>query len=471
MVGRTASRRAARWTALCLGAVLAASGAACTGDSEDTVVAAPSALADAAEEIRSARIEMTDTTGTTVMRVDGDDVAVETVRTQDDGAPFPGDYRSITVGGTTYTTMGSDRYVEFPEQTDGDDLSIGSFNDFAIGMVETIDELLRSSVVGQPGERTTIDGEDVTRYGATVDAKSAFQALDDAMQGSLGGSATPDDGETSRSDRIDDYAMDHMTVDLVGDVDDDGNLRRLTMTTSADLSEFPDCERFDPEPTEATFTVTEINEPQHIEAPPADQVQSIDEYTDELANGGGFFGEPDPDAPELDEPQADIEPDAAGDTVDTATGARTRAEVLDYLRRWAERAGIDWRRMALPDDSQMVAWFDQFYADDLTKRGPELTTSLGPYPKGYLVEAVGELDPSVDATTLDDAALVAAYEAARGAGVLPSTSEWADDDVPVDSEVTTDDGSSGPIIGDSSDSWEDDYGMEEYEEDFAGCPE
>ncbi len=439
MGARTSSRRIGRRAAaLAVGLLVAASGAACTGDSEDTVVAAPSALADTAEDLRSGRIEMGGPTGSMIVRFDGDDVATEMEPAEEMGAPEGlGTWRSVHVDGTTYMTMGDEGFVAIPDDGEDDEsfmVGMGfGFRDLAGAM----DGLLRSSVVDQPGERTTVDGVEVTRYRATVTGRAAMEAFMEALGEDVGST----DGE-SRSDRIDEYLTDHMTVDLTGDVDDDGNLHRLTMAMDADVSEYPECAAFSPEAIEATFTVTEINEPQRIEAPPPDQVRSMEEYADEMTGGfdplDGLDDDPSSSVPD-DGPQVDIEPDAAADTVATATGPRTRAEVLDYLRRWAEAAGIDWRRMALPDDAQMVAWFDQFFADDLTKRGPELTTSLGSYPRGYLVEVVEELDVSIDADTLDDAALVAAYEEVRGAGVQPSTSDWGDVDVPSDGDTVTSD--------------------------------
>ena len=449
-------RRAA---ALTVGLLVAASGAACTGDSEDTVVAAPSALADTAEDLRSGRIELGGPSGTMIVRFDGDDVATEMEPDGETGVPEAmGTWRSVHVDGTTYMTFGDEGFVAIPDEEEEGEFSMADMGFGFRDLAGAIDELLRSSVVDQPGERTTVDGVEVTRYRATVTGRAAMEAFMEALGEDVGSTG----GET-RSERIDEYLTDHMTVELTGDVDDDGNLHRLTMTMDADVSEYPDCPAFSAETTEATFTITEVNDPQHIEAPPADQVRSMDEYADEMT--GGFDPLDGLDGPTVSVPddgsQVDIQPDAAADTVETATGPRTKAEVLDYLRRWAEAAGIDWRRMALPDDAQMVAWFDQFYADDLTERGPELTTSLGSYPRGYLVEVVEELDVSIDAGTLDDAALVAAYEDVRGAGVLPSTSDWGAGGAPADGDTVTSDG---------AEEWDEEYEM--YEDDiYAGCPE
>lgn len=492
--------RTGRWRLIGAMAAVAVAGAglgACTDDGTETVEASPSVLADTAADIRSGRMEVTWGPATSVMQFDGEDMRITTEFPDGAGATIDGtsdgeedenveswvesSTEMLTVDGVTY--MESDgRWMTMPtfdldaESGVAADSGVAAetvpteetagFGDF----VSALSTILSRSTVDQPGERVERQGRALVRYRTEMTAKDA----DELIAEMVGGAQDADANSEDRYERVMAYLYERMTLEVVGEVDDRGELVRLEVHQRADLADYPDCEVYSEDDlggvTGSTMVLTEINEPQDIQAPPA---ELIDEFeVPSPLDLGIVDGEVPPeiqaelDAAAIGGPQLDVEPDAAAESLQTATGPRTRSEILDYLRRWAEATGIDWRTIPLPDDAGMVALFDARYAEDLASRGPELTTPLGPYPRGYLVEVVQELDPALDAPSLDDAALVAAYVGLRGVGDVPSTSDWADDLTTETTVVSSDDPEAEYDSGSEYDS-----GFESEAEYLEGCPD
>ncbi len=490
--------RRGRWRIIGAVAAVAVAGAglgACTDDGAETVEASPSVLADTAADIRSGRMEVSIGPLRQVVEFDGEDGRA-TMEISDEAAAAlagqsdsPEDRESVTsftepsmeslqVDGVRYVSRGG-RWVKMPDPAHDsgpaaeDSEVVESFEtvppDEQPASADTLAALvgaLAKTSVDEPGEPAERDGQAVVRYRTELTAGEATDLITEIGGDTWVASATSED----RYERVRAYEQEHTTVELVGEVGERGDLVRLEVHQRADTSSYPDCRPYSAELfgsfANISAVLTEINEPQDIQAPPA---ELIDEFeVPSLGDLGIPGGEVPPEIQaELDAaiggPQFDVEADAAAESLQTATGPRTRSEILDYLRRWAEGAGIDWRTIPLPDDAGMVALFDARYADDVTGRGPELVTTLGPYPRGYLVEVVRELDPSVDAASLDDAALVAAYEGLRGVGDVPSTSDRADD-MTTDSTVV----SSDDVDDDSEGSYFDGESEDEYLE---GCPD
>lgn len=451
-------------------AAMATLGAACTSDGSDEVVAAPSVLADAVEGVDSGRMESFGEDGTSLSVVEfegansrmtfSDAMRAEAVGEAgeepgfDPLMSFPEEF--LTVDGVTYQrSVGSDRWTSY-EELPGFESSRGpeseQFSDFLAAATEV--------VVERPGERVERDGTTVTRYVAELrgtEADLLFNGSSDQTDASAG---EPDsytdeafademDELYQRGERVEEYFSARTTYRFIGDIDDRGRLVRLEMAVEVDSSEYPDCEMY---PAEATGRVvlTELGDPQGIVAPPADLVDA--------------------------EPALDIDPTFEDDLavpedepmLATATGPRPTWAVLEYLRSWAERQGIDWQSVPLPDDAQMVVLFDQFYAQDLAERGPAVSTVWGPYPRGYLVEVVLinadwlGLDPATVASLPDDE-LALRFEESGGIGT------------PMEDDALADGGAgAGGAVDEfvpAEDEGVDDELRAEYDEMYAGCPD
>lgn len=126
----------------------------------------------------------------------------------------------LVVDGSPYLRNG-ERWITIPGI---ENLPVDTATFDASGMIDRIRGVLDSSSVTAPGEPMTVEGVEVTRYRTQLDGKEAVDLFSEA-----GTAAKLIDGD-ERGRRILEYGMDHTTVDLVGDVDADGMLRRLEIT-------------------------------------------------------------------------------------------------------------------------------------------------------------------------------------------------------------------------------------------------
>lgn len=214
----------------------------------------------------------------------------------------------LVVDGSPYLRNG-ERWITIPGI---ENLPVDTATFDASGMIDRIRGVLDSSSVTAPGEPMTVEGVEVTRYRTQLDGKEAVDLFSEA-----GTAAKLIDGD-ERGRRILEYGMDHTTVDLVGDVDADGMLRRLEITSRVDGSAYPDCALLTTT-GEMTVVLSDIDRPQDIAAPPAESVDSLmdldpSQLLDGLADqlGGGSADSPGASPVDGTNPLGSL-PDAFGD--------------------------------------------------------------------------------------------------------------------------------------------------------------
>lgn len=225
----------------------------------------------------------------------------------------------LVVGGQTYARIG-DTYVRVPF---GGTAITASAGTRVSDTVATVRHVLEQATVSEPGTPTTVDGVPVTRYRTTLPATKATDLV-----GGGGGltSSLPDDTRTSR---IAEFLVQHSTVTLVGDIEADGSLRRLEVTSSTDTSAYPDCALFKEVPVTTSIVLSGIDQPQGIEPPPADHVKDLTalDPTELLGEMAGALGSP-----------ADGSPGATGSIPEQLRGLADR---LNGGGNAADPAGLD----------------------------------------------------------------------------------------------------------------------------------
>lgn len=189
------------------------------------------------------------------------------------------------VGGKGFAHLG-DAWISLPF---GDTAVKASVGTRISDTVDAVRSALEKATVHEPGTPMTVDGLAVTRYRAGLTGTHAAELF--TGTGGLS-SKLPDD---ARGRRIADYVLQHATVTLVGDVDADGMLRRLEVSSTVDTAGYPDCLPLKVLPAGTSIVLSAIDRPQGITAPPPDQVKDITQVDpSELLGGilGGSGGDP-----------------------------------------------------------------------------------------------------------------------------------------------------------------------------------
>lgn len=240
----------------------------------------------AQQPIRSGRVDVQAGPVTMATAFDGDDLRV---RTTAEGHPSgttsgSGGVELLLVGGQAYAQIGND-VVRVPFGSSALSSSAGTSISDTIGAVRN---LLEKATVDDPGTPATVDGVAVTRYRAELTGTGVADLLDGT---GAWRSKVPGDEATRRS--VDD-ALNRARVSLVGDIDGEGMLRHLVITVTPDASASADCSLLRFLPT-TTITLSGIDQPQGITAPPADQVKDLTELDptqlfDDFAKGFSIDG-------------------------------------------------------------------------------------------------------------------------------------------------------------------------------------
>ncbi|MBS1837558.1 MAG: hypothetical protein JST64_07655 [Actinobacteria bacterium] len=257
-------------------------------------------LARAAQQpIRSGRVEIHAGRVEVAGAFDGDDMRIRSSATAAQSAPdtSPAGIEMLVVGGRVYAHTG-DAYVRVPFGASALSASVGtSISD----TVAAVRRLLEKATVDQPGTPTTVDGVEVTRYQAQLTGTGVADLLDGTGAWRSG---IPGDESTRRS--VDD-ALSRARVSLQGDVDASGMLRHLEITVTPDTTT-GDCSLLRLLPT-TTITLSGIDQPQSIAAPPPDQVKELTEIDpsrilgDIAAGFGADSASPQPQAPPSTAPE------------------------------------------------------------------------------------------------------------------------------------------------------------------------
>jgi len=240
----------------------------------------------AQQPIRSGRVDVQAGPVTMATAFDGDDLRVRTTAEPDASGTITGSaaVEMLLVGGQAYARIGND-VVRVPFGSSALSSSVGTSISDTIGAVRN---LLEKATVDDPGTPATVDGVAVTRYRAELTGTGVADLIDGT---GAWRSKVPGDEATRRS--IDD-AMNRARVSLVGDIDGGGMLRHLVITVTPDTSASADCSLLRFLPT-TTITLSGIDQPQDITAPPADQVKDLTELDpaqlfDDFAKGFSIDG-------------------------------------------------------------------------------------------------------------------------------------------------------------------------------------
>lgn len=469
-----------------VGAVALVVSVSCTGagDDEQVLVVAPSAVADAAEQVTSGRIEQSvGFYGATMRytgRFSGDDMAASYVQ---EGEPdLPEEWAEDEVAGKVGAGLAVPRefllvdgveYTSNPERP-GRWLRIADISeepatdaDWERDPIGWLLDILAKQTVRRPGRAIGVGGVALTRYEFTLAGEEAIRLLepdfDREEELSMGADAGTDDPEEAerRWALIVDYRIEHTRTDIVVDLDATGALHSVELTYRADLDQYPDCSflgfgAFG----NLHLELTHLGEPQDIQAPPAELVD--EEPLSVLEDGVVSEAELD-DVVEDTDPSGQDVPIDEGDPAEappgvtemsvlqTAAGPREYWEVIDSLRQWADERGIDWTQMELPADDQLVALYDQFFAEELQARGPALATDDGLWSRGDVVDALGVLGEEIDVdpaavASMTDEELVSAFNRLIAEGFAP-------------------------LIDAGPDAVEDVEGWSSSDDLYAGCPE
>lgn len=234
----------------------------------------------ASQPIESGMLEITASDHHAQVRFDGDDlhVAVGDPASAASGATptgFAAEF--LLVDGTAYLRAG-ERWITIPGL---EHLPVGGATAVdASGTIDRIRGVLDRSAVTAPGEPATVYGIDVTRYRAQLTGREAVDLLSEA-----GTAAKLLDGD-ERGRRILGYGLDHTTVDMVGDVDADGRLRRLEITSHVDNASYPDCSPLSMATSDVKVVLSGIGTPQDITAPPAESVGRLSDLDPTELLGG-----------------------------------------------------------------------------------------------------------------------------------------------------------------------------------------
>lgn len=273
---------------------------------------ATAVLASASDQpIRSARIEMRSGPLEVIGSFEGDDADIRL------GSANPADTSGsaavelLLVDGHAYARLGGS-VVRVPFGSAALSASIRTRISEA---VDTARSALRRSTVDQPGTPTVLDGRPVTRYRAEMTGPDAVAVLEGS------GSRPPAIAEDSRAGRITEYLSAHSRVTLTGDLDEDRALRRLEISTSIDTSAFPDCALFAALPATGSIVLDDIDAPQGITAPPADQVKDLTEL-DPAALLGDLGGRL-----------------AGGEVTGPGAGSTSGPSIQEHLRNLQDRLG------------------------------------------------------------------------------------------------------------------------------------
>lgn len=222
----------------------------------------------AAQAIRSGRVEVHSGPMAMTARFDGEDVEVLAGASTGTDAAGQGSagVEMLVVGGRAYARTG-DTYLRVPFGAQALSSSLGTR---ITDTIAAIRRLLEKATVGDPGTPMTVDGIDVLRYRAELTGTGVADLLD----GTGARRAAPPVDDATR--RVVDDALGSAKVTLVGDIDGDGTLRRLEITVTPGTPGSPDCSLMRFLPT-TTVTLSGIDQPQGITAPPAEQVRDLAE--------------------------------------------------------------------------------------------------------------------------------------------------------------------------------------------------
>ncbi len=273
---------------------LVALGSGC-GQSDDTSVEGlaadeitPDAIAHAAEEVTSGRIEIiteadsgrSETSG----RFDGDDTKTETSFVGPGDAPVTA-ARSIRVDGRVFVPAemfglgeSSDdaddvRWVESPASSNSElPGGGGSESEFFEDPFGTMLTAMAEAAAGASPE--VIEGEQMLRYVVDLTGNAAVDLSDRLGVTSPG--VLPQVGTDDRGAAVEQYREEHTEAEVTAVVDLDGALLEISATIVVGTNDFESCALL-PDAGDFVIRMWELGQPQSIEAPPADQVVPAEE--------------------------------------------------------------------------------------------------------------------------------------------------------------------------------------------------
>lgn len=249
----------------------------------------PDAIAQATEGVTSGRMELVTETDSgrseSSGRFDGRDHETQVSYVGPGSAPVTA-ARSITVDGRAFVPVDmfevggpSDerdevRWVESPASPNTElPGGAGSESEFFEDPFGTMLAAMGEAASGASPE--DLEGEQLLRYTVELSGEDAV-ALSDRM-GVISPGVLPKAGNDERGVAVRQYREDHTEAEVTALVDRDGALLEIAATIVVDTDEFASCALL---PDAGTFSVRmwDLDEPQSIEAPPADQVVLAEEW-------------------------------------------------------------------------------------------------------------------------------------------------------------------------------------------------
>lgn len=293
-----------------MAALVALSAAACSGGNRTNVEAvAPGVLASAVDGVSSGRIHLTvDSAGihsTSELRFEGQDSSLSSIvervgnDTAESHGPRKAAVRSITVDGTSYSDASLLLNLPHDRETSGGGGPSGPIGadwisqpaiDPPEGMSEpmltdplgSMVAVLRNLVIDRPGEPVEINGMAAIRNRIELSGGEASKLVADLGLYSGGDSLTdlaqryPNTAE--RFEAVQDHIDANSEATVVVELDGSGQLMQAEVTARVDVDDYPDCALFGIDTAQVQMVLDGINQPQDIEAPPAEDVITWEEF-------------------------------------------------------------------------------------------------------------------------------------------------------------------------------------------------
>lgn len=343
-----------------LGSVALLASMSCSGGGgdEQVRVVAPSAVADAAEDVTSGRFEQTVESDGWMMqlsgRFSGDDMAL-TLSSGDvppsaAGTSSSDRFETIVVDGNSYTTSSTDpgRWTMVPQAA----VPTNGSQPWQQNPMRWILDVLAETVVDRPGVAADADGVPVTRHELTLTGDKALNLLvPGGAENPMLDAAQFDDAATAeRFRRILEYRADHTVIDVVVDLDENGELRDADLTYRPDPGDYPDCYFLHMAVTgDVHMRIYDLGEPQDIQAPPADSVDGPPEGLSESQISSGEGASDDSEQSEM---------------LQTSAGPRSRLDVRGAIATFSDRIGLELGEVVELSDAELVDAFDRLLASD-----------------------------------------------------------------------------------------------------------